>query len=61
MEIELFPFVYIVIKIDIEYLPAALYFEFFCMIVRSSIFGGLSLKTWHQLQSRVKMFVVIAV
>lgn len=61
MEIELFPFVYIVIKIDIEYLPAALYFEFFGMIVRSSIFGGLSLKTWHQLQSRVKMFVVIAV
>lgn len=26
MEIELFPFVYIAIKIDIGYLPAALYF-----------------------------------
>lgn len=27
-------------KIDIEYLPVALFFEFFGMIVKSSIFGG---------------------
>lgn len=40
MEIELFPFVYLSMKIDLKYLPATLYIGFFGMIVKLFDFKG---------------------
>lgn len=39
MEIELFPIANLAVKIYLKYLPAALYFEFFGMIINDQFFG----------------------
>lgn len=39
MEIELFPIANLAVKIYLKYLPVALYFEFFGMIINDQFFG----------------------